>query len=156
MPAAQGSRRSQRSQCQQKKLLSDQGKDRTGLYRLGTAAESLNPVRIHSCMHTAGFSEHVSFPWGRAAEEHSTVRSVQHAQRLHCVCYNERQRAQIWWEEEMRKKKRTPKETPVSKRLIRYSSSAFCRLNLYENLFCSSPCSRLLPPWLKPEWDVRM
>lgn len=61
--------------------------------------------------------------------------------------------------EEMRKEKNpTVKQTPVSESFIRYSSSAFHRLNLYENLCASSPCSRLVPftLWLKPEWDVRM
>lgn len=156
MPTAQRSRRSQTSQCRQKKLLSDQGVDRTGLCRLGTAAQSLNPVCILSCMHNEGLS--FFFPWGGAAEQHSAVQSVQHAQWLHCLYYSEKQREQIWWEEEIKGMKKNPaaKTTPVSKSLIRYSSSAFCRLNLYENLFGSSPCSRLLLPWLKPEWDVRM
>lgn len=67
MPAAQGNRRSQRSQCQQKKVLSDQDMDRTALYRLGTAAESLNPVCILSCMHAAGSPEQFVFPRGGAA-----------------------------------------------------------------------------------------
>lgn len=136
MPTAQGNRKSQRSQCQQKKLLSDQDMDRAGLYRLRTAAESLKPV----CIHTAGFSKQF-FPWG-GAEQHSTVQSVQHAQWLHCVYYSARQRDQIWWEKEDGKKT-TAKGTPVSESLIRYSSSAvLIHTTIYLVCRCVPGCCR--------------
>lgn len=91
---------------------------------------------LHPSLHARGrILQTVRLP--PEVEQHSTVQSVQHAQWLHCVFYREKQ-------------ERTDtvggnKMGPVSESLILYSLSAFFCLNLYENQFSSSPCSRLLP-----------
>lgn len=81
-------------------------------------------------MHTAGSSKQRFFPWGGAALNRAKcpTRTMASSRAL------QREAERTDMVVQKKKKKKSTAETPESKSLIRYSSSAFCRLHLYENL----------------------
>lgn len=138
------------------KLLSDQ--DRTGLYRLGTASESLNPVCSLSCMHTAGFSKHFFFPpkWSSRAALNRAKCPTRAMASLRVLQWEAERTDMVRGRNEGKKKNPTAKATPGSECLIIHRPP-FAVL-IYMKIYSVCHCSRLLPLalWLKSEWDVRM
>lgn len=121
--------------------------DRTALYKLGAAAESLKSS-FYAVLSVRILQDLPKSSPSPGVEQQSSTRPCKvsrHAQWLGCVFYSERQRGQTW--KEGRNKERDWKS------LIRYSSSAFCCPLI------SSPCSGLLSVRslrLEPELDVKM
>lgn len=140
---SEGSKRGRRSLCQHMRSSPLSGQQTCNCCRISTP--SLHPISqaLHRIFLTVP-------PWGGAAEQHSSVQRVQHAPRLHRVFYSARQRESVLFEE---MRKRVAQRDTSEESLIRNSSAASFFLNLYENSFSSSACSRVLlfPSWLKAE-----